>query len=1636
MVLACMSLGAPIDTVEANTDFCGDISTEFGAFVDCSSQVKSFSEFDGSLSLPDGALNPTLTQDDNIKDFVQRIVNFALGLLGFIAVVIVIYSGFQYVTALDNSEQLDKAKSNIKNMVIGIIIIFASGAIVNTALNIPTTGIDGSPSGEATNRAQLASYNSAATEVRDATVGFIRAYDQLLDNSRQLALIKTYEPSEFTSREDFIRYLNNVKDQLELISRDYDPVSSTRFAAAFAIDQAVIKSILVIQDQIGSESVEILDDQATNSNLFNFVRGIELGVEDFLNENIVGGDAKRSVLICALPVEERPVNFGEVDCNGEIRQVENNNLGSKITSDLREYINEIVYKRGIIADYQQAVDNVVNTLETLNNSANTDFVAIELENGSNLSQTIEDIIDVMSPGGSVYDIESALDPFANITIGDADAFGVGGVDENAFDNSRVVTEVINDLQFIYKGLVNVKFTAPVITTNVSRGSAPLVVTFDGSKSYDPAELSLNDENFEWDVLGDGDFQNPLKNPDLVVCEEVRSGPLNLASTTCTFKRPGSYRVALRLSSSGSAEQEILPGIAYKTIRVTPPNARIDLEVTPDGDSPIILQRYNDDDGTIALSRDEFDVTLKQAQAGLLFEADATGNKITNYTWRFSDDRGTTSGSGDTILDNSDDPETNIGSAQNDVKTIKKTFNERGRYSGILSVTDAQGNTDRKVFYINVNTIVARVTANKLVVQPGEELILDSSNSQSDSGPIVAREWTLDGEAGNLGSEEILTITFDEPGDKSVGLKVRDSEGNEETVQVKVLVESREPTAVIIANSLNKNKPSIVTFDASQSTDPDQGDIERLSYNWNIPGKLPEIDYRLIEGKLSGDKTEAEIVEVQFLKKGNYDIELIVTDPQGKQSTDSASVNVRNIIDLSFAEDQKYAIQLDENKLEEIKAETTFTVESLAAESATIFFGDGNRQTGRFNNGVINFEHEYKEAGAFDVRVEAELDGDTQSITETFLVGAGSSPISVITLKAYGNTYTKVEEMPAIYRDVIITFDASNSLNIDGSNDDLLYSWDTGDGGKFTQRTFTKAYRDLPAGPRGTFPITLTVTNLNDRSQTDTRTINLPVIQAFPTVKDLIVTPAGGPITPFDIEIEAVGANDPDGNIRKFIFYYYPLSASGERVGTVIANSPRARMQIGTLGEEGEQIEYGICVDLIDDDGNETKCQEIFNEGAAATVTVINGKNDPPSAKFRVDRTSINVGDSVNFIDESTDPDGRIVQRRFDFNGDGSFADEEVFEKSAVEHTFETVSPIDGFQVRMEVVDDKGGRSVSSSVPIFVDSNLEPPTAAFRVERIADGVQFKNNSRADVDNGGFIARSVWDFDVQLDSDGDGNTANDIDSEEFEPTFDYGRSGLYGARLTVFDNEGNSDDIQNSFTLSILGETVSEVAMNTSGTDGGLSVGTDKLGFPTLQPGGRPTDNSGGDVSSQPIDSLFVDGEEVDAFPSAPENDELANNKLISSLPAVDTSVDAILSEDGEFDVTFLFSQLPSNVAKVEVDKNTYLDSNSGTLGSTPDGVRNNDVDFVTEQLVDYTTSYSSAFSPTRTKVTVTTTDGEEFTDYVDIKFVGLDFNASLSLDVGENIPIISYLIILSLISIFSGIMFRNVNLGTKGKTKLK
>ena len=76
-----------------------------------------------------------LSDNTDLRGVIVAIIQVILGFLGIIAVIIILWGGFIYMTASGDSAKTDKAKSMIISGIIGIIIILAAWAIASFVIS-------------------------------------------------------------------------------------------------------------------------------------------------------------------------------------------------------------------------------------------------------------------------------------------------------------------------------------------------------------------------------------------------------------------------------------------------------------------------------------------------------------------------------------------------------------------------------------------------------------------------------------------------------------------------------------------------------------------------------------------------------------------------------------------------------------------------------------------------------------------------------------------------------------------------------------------------------------------------------------------------------------------------------------------------------------------------------------------------------------------------------------------------------------------------------------------------------------------------------------------------------------------------------------------------------------------------------------------------------------------------------------------------------------------------------------------------------------------------------------------------------------------------------------------------------------
>src|SRR3989338_8671225 len=107
-----------------------------------------------ALMAPLMALGQVGSQDDStiaselnigtntdIRTSIIGIVQFILGFLGLLAVIIVLYAGFQWMTAAGNEEKVTSARATLTAGLIGLVIILAAYALTQFVINTITGAV-------------------------------------------------------------------------------------------------------------------------------------------------------------------------------------------------------------------------------------------------------------------------------------------------------------------------------------------------------------------------------------------------------------------------------------------------------------------------------------------------------------------------------------------------------------------------------------------------------------------------------------------------------------------------------------------------------------------------------------------------------------------------------------------------------------------------------------------------------------------------------------------------------------------------------------------------------------------------------------------------------------------------------------------------------------------------------------------------------------------------------------------------------------------------------------------------------------------------------------------------------------------------------------------------------------------------------------------------------------------------------------------------------------------------------------------------------------------------------------------------------------------------------------------------------
>ena len=539
----------------------------------------------------------------------------------------------------------------------------------------------------------------------------------------------------------------------------------------------------------------------------------------------------------------------------------------------------------------------------------------------------------------------------------------------------VTLEAVDDDGYSGTDTTNVTINGDPTATFTTAPSSPTVgttVTFDPSDSFDEDGEVVT---YRWDFGDDGSVDATTETP---------------TNQTRTYNTTGSKAVNLTVSDDDGASDT--------TVQV--------VDVVEANSPPAVEFSYSPDPPT-AGQQVTFDAT---------YTVDTDG---TVETYRFDVD-----GDGDYEYENGD------GVAEH-------TYQSGGDRTVTVNATDDDGATDSGERVVSViDGPTADFVYDPTSPSATERVTFDPSTASTSEGTLVEYEWDLDGDGvveDRTETARNVSFAYDSAGTYDVTLRVLDDDGvtDDRTRSVVVGEATSPPTA---AFTLDPRPPRVgrqITFDASQSSDPD-GDI--TSYDWQTR---------------SWTASGATTTET-FGSPGVYEVTLTVTDADGNTDRVTETVDV--------LPERREPVARCSVRPASPSAGASVALDASESERADAFEwdtnGDGTFDTDRY--ATPTYETAY-DAGAYEPRVRViNTTFETTAVADcgNLTVEENQPPSPVVT--GVGNATTGAS----------VVLNGTDSFDVDGRI--VNYSWQ-GQGWRATGDTVQHRF-DRP----GEYDVTLRV----------------------------------------------------------------------------------------------------------------------------------------------------------------------------------------------------------------------------------------------------------------------------------------------------------------------------------------------------------------------------------------------------------------------------------------------------------------------------------------------------------------------------------------------------------------------------------
>jgi len=976
--------------------------------------------------------------------------------------------------------------------------------------------------------------------------------------------------------------------------------------------------------------------------------------------------------------------------------------------------------------------------------------------GENIIETISDLEDIVQGGGSAQtsDITEIQDQIAEIFTNAPQSEELTQNEQNiqnilnAIADDPTNLEPIQQLQDAVEAFLRTVAKIPEIRARIaytySARTVPVTVSLSGDQSYviqksKTIQKTLSENDYYWYAIG--------PNNERIELGRKMNTHFEISGKKSEYK-PGRYTFYLEATLHDEAKKPVsFPGKAQFSFVAKEPETQISFTAT-DGRKSGLQIEYTEDEN----------------KEGILFIPKVIpkdGRKIILYQWRF---------------------DKRVFETRKE-EGIRFSFAEGRNHSVTLTVIDNAGVKTKISNKVIIKKAVAYFSLKKDPYQLGEEIIFSGAKSKTTSAYIVEYLWKIVDENNALvhtSEDKEFVTAFNTPGQYTASLSIIDSEGEKDDSYVSFVIESKAPKGHFSFSAPQKGYPALREFDASKSFDYVNAP---LTYSWDFD----------TDGVFEEENISSPIVSYTYPEARKYIATLRVKNKFGKETQVQKNITIRSTLNAEIEVSPEVS---------QVDTPILFTPTSNTGTAFQWNFGDGRTET----SGKKEISHAFTKAGKYKQSLTVHDENNAKiSVYKNIFIAEKDTLIAVQKIHINKRAVEYSEDICGtgkngftVLRSDKISFSGNESLNRDGSTQNIEYIWNFPENTVFKKPSVQWVFPKI--SNETCFEVSLQVKDIHTNKKSPPETLYFKVENSLPSLTGFFIQERKRNITPVSISLSAK-ANDKDGKIVKYSWWATQVGESQTKVGLHSTAENKTILIIPRTGEEGDKQQYIFHVEAEDNSGGIILSDDELGESESFETKTAVDKS--PKVSLSQDKKTIKMGDTVVFTAESKNWGNQDITDeatfKWDFDGDNVFDD--ISSGSIVSHKYKAFG---NFIPRVKVI--YKGLATSKEGAVRVEKTEIFPRAAFLYKKTADTetttIQFSSkNSVFDKTISGNALKYEWDFDTSVDSDGDGNSKNDIDSTEKNPEFLYPTDQKSAkVLLRVFDSVGGSDTVTHQVKFS--------------------------------------------------------------------------------------------------------------------------------------------------------------------------------------------------------------------------------------------